>query len=264
MKPLLAAPLLLATASLSHAALVDVTVTVTNLAETNGIAFAPTRVGFGNGTFDAFNINEAPSVAIESIAEGGTGSDWFPAFALAEPNAVTGTVVNGGPAIPSGNAGVGNGLSSTATATFRVDTDLNGRFFTFANMVIPSNDLFLGNDNAIELLDANGMLLLTSIVQTGAQIWDANSEVANTDNAAFVVGGTNANRIEEGGVVEFDFSELAAFQGVATPAGYNLDQSGLTAASEIFRLDFTVTPVPEPSTSLLAFFGVAALLKRRR
>ena len=247
----------------TQAALLDVTVMVENLAPTNSIAFAPLRVGFHNGTFDAFDNGAAATAPIISIAEGGTGADWFPAFAAADPTAVLGTVANGGPAVPAGNAGVGNTFSSTASNTFRVDTSVNP-FFTFANMVVPSNDLFLGNDNAIQLFDASGNLLVNQINQTGASIWDAGSEVADPANAAFLVGGVNANRTPENDVVSFDFSELSAFNGLATPAGYNFDSTLITNGTDIFRITFTTAAVPEPASVVLLSLGLAAFAWRRR
>src|SRR5262245_46540926 len=75
---------------------VQIRVTVENLAPANSVSLAPFRFGFGNGTFDSFNNNQpafllgAPSIAeapIVTIAEGGSGSTWFPAFQSAEPNA---------------------------------------------------------------------------------------------------------------------------------------------------------------------------------
>lgn len=249
--------------SASQAALLDVTMTIENLAPTNSIAFAPTRVGFHSNTFDAFDNGVAATAPIISIAEGGSGSDWFPAFAAGDPTAVLGTVVNGGPAVTAGNAGAGNAFNSTATQTFRVDTAVN-QFFTFANMVVPSNDLFLGNDSAIQLFDASGNLLANTITQTGASIWDAGSEVADPNNAAFVVGGTNANRTPENEVVSFDFSELAVFDGLATPAGYNFDSTLITAGTDIFRISFSTAAVPEPGTAILFAIGITFFCVRMR
>lgn len=250
--------------AMAMAAIVDVTVMIENLSPTNSISFAPTRVGFHSGTFDAFNNGQTPGAAIVSIAEGGSGSDWFPAFAAADPTAVLGTVVNAGPAVPGGNAGVGNPFSSTASATFRVDTSVN-RFFTFANMVVPSNDLFLGNDNAIQLFDVGGNLLVNSINQTVSNIWDANSEVADPANAAFVVGGVNGNRIAENGTVAFDASELAVFNGLTTGAGYIFTNAGLTGGTDIFRVSFSSTAaVPEPFSAAFVGIGLVGFGLRQR
>ena len=245
----------------SQAAIVNVTVTFQNLAPVNSVSFAPLRVGFNNGTFDSFNIGTTATAPIVSIAEGGGGGDWFPAFAASDPTAVLGTV--GGALVPTANAG--GGFASMASQTFTIDTNVN-RFFTFASMVIPSNDLFIGNDNpaAFQILDTSGNLLISQINQTAAQIWDANSEVAIAANAAFVAGGINNNRVAEGGTVAFDFTELNVFNGLTTGAGYSFNNS-LAASTDIGRISFTVTAVPEPSSMVLVgLVGVGAVVRRLR
>ena len=93
---------LTALCSAAQAQQVMVTATVTNLAPANSISFAPLHVGFGNGSFDAFNIGQAPGDAIVSVAEGGAGVIWQSAFAAAEPGAVRGTI--GGLRLPGSSA----------------------------------------------------------------------------------------------------------------------------------------------------------------
>lgn len=248
----LAAFSMAAVPAISHAVMIEVT--VENLAPANSVTFAPLRVGFHNGTYDAFNNGEAAMAPIISVAEGGSGSEWFPAFQAADPTATLGTVADGGPLLPGG----------TASVTFEIDPTVN-RFFTFASMVVPSNDLFVGNDNPMqyELFDMNGDLNLFEIFQTAGQIWDAGSEVADPANAAFLVGGVNANRTEQNGVVSFDFSELDAYQGLETAAGYIFDNQ-LFADQNIYRISFAQAQVPEPGPlSLLALGGLLALYRRR-
>ncbi len=247
--------LLVIAASRTEAALVNLTVTIRNLAPANSVSFAPLRVGFGNGTFDSFNINQAATAPIVSIAEGGSGNNWFPAFAAAEPNAVLGSV--GGALTPG----------STASNTFVVDSmSANHRFFTFGTMVIPSNDLFLGNDNpaAFQLFNVSGSLLVNTITQNAGQIWDAGSETANPANAAFIQGGVNDNRTPENGVVTFERSELTVFNGLTTGAGYVFSDLSLNNGTNIYEISFSTTAVPEPSSALLGALGLAAVALRRR
>ncbi|MGL4550210.1 MAG: spondin domain-containing protein [Gemmataceae bacterium] len=221
--------------------------TIENLSPTNSTSFAPLRLGFHNGTFDAFNIGSSQSALspITTIAEGGSGSTWFPAFQAAEPNAVLGSV--GGALLPG----------QRAAGTFRVDSAVNP-FFTFGTMVIPSNDLFLGNDSPIRLFDANGNLLLTQINQFGRSIWDNGSERPIPANAAFLVGSINDNRVDQNGVVSFDFSELNNYNGLTTAAGYTFNDS-LTGDTPVYRISFTTQAVPEPASVTLLAVGAAGV-----
>jgi hypothetical protein len=238
--------------SCGQAAIVTVTVTIENLSPANSASFAPLRLGFGNGTFDAFNLGQTAGNAIVSVAEGGSGNEWFPAFAAAEPNAVLGSV--GGALTPG----------ATASNTFTVDTNVNP-YFTFGSMVIPSNDLFIGNDNPMEylLFNSAGNLILPQILVGADEIWDANSEVADPLNAAFVVGGTNSLRTPENGVVAFDFSELNVFNGLTTADGY-IFSNLLTNSSDVYRISFTAAAVPEPTSILLSAIGLTFAARRRR
>lgn len=254
LRVLAAALFTLGLTSAAHAASILLHVTVTNLAPVNSVSFAPLRVGFHNGTYDAFNINQPAGAAIISVAEGGSGADWFPAFAAADPTATLGSV--GGALFP--------GMS--ASADFLVDSGLN-QFFTFASMVIPSNDFFIGNDNpaGIHLLDGAGNLLVPSINQTAARIWDGGSEAFDPLNAAFLVVGDNGLRTPQNGNVIFDFTELSGFNGLTTGAGYVFD-SQLISTTDVYRISFEATPVPEPGTSLLLLggLGLLAMVRMRR
>ena len=258
MKTFIAAAIAAALPLTSQAAVVQLKVTVENLAVPNSVSFAPLRVGFHSGVFDAFNIGQVANAAIISVAEGGSGADWFPAFAAADPGAITGTVLPNpaGPLVP--------GL--TGTNTFTIDTDVNP-FFTFAAMVVPSNDFFIGNDSPtrFRLFDAAGNLVVNDILQRARDVWDAGSEIFDPAAAAFV--GTNNLRADQNSVVAFNFAELAAFNGLLTAAGYNFD-SQLTANSEIYRISFAVvpSPVPVPAALPLLLGGIGALgaLARRR
>jgi hypothetical protein len=238
----------------ASAAQVMVTATVTNLVPANGISFAPLRVGFNNGTYDAFNLGGVATAPIISVAEGGSGSAWFPAFAAADPSAVLGTV--GGLLTP--------GLSMSQS--FMVDSVVNP-FFTFASMAVPSNDFFIGNDSPTEyrLLNAAGQLQIPSITVKANEIWDAGSEVFDPLAAAFIVGGTNSLRTPQNSVVAFDFAELAAFNGRTTGAGYVLN-SQLSANTDVYRISFSVVAVPEPGSYALMAAGLLAVgfVARRR
>jgi hypothetical protein len=236
-------------ASAAHAQLRTVTVTVTNLAAANSVSFAPTHLGFHRGAFDAFDIGAVARPGIISVAEGGGGQQWQADFAAADPTATRGTI--GMPLLPG----------QSRSMSFIVNAGMN-RFFTFASMVIPSNDFFVGNDNPMQyrLFDDAGNLLINSITQNASQIWDAGSEAFSIANAAFLVNGNNDLRTPQNGRVSFNFEELLGFNGQQTAAGYVFN-SGLTAQTPIYRIDFasSVNVVPEPASVILTATGLLML-----
>ncbi len=242
----------LAFCSAAGAAQVKVMVNIENLAPTNSVSFAPLHVGFSSGSFDAFNIGQTAGAAIISVAELGGGAEWQSAFAAAEPNSTRGVI--GGALLPG----------QSNSATFLVDTMTNP-FFTFASMVLPSNDSFIGNDSAMQyqLFDAAGKLLIASINQKASDIWDAGSEIFDPNAAAFVAGSDATARTPENSVVAFNFDDLKKFDGVTTAAGY-MFESGLGADSDVYRISFQV--VPEPETFALMLPGLLAVgwVGRRR
>jgi len=243
-------------ATVAPAEIVQLRVTVENLAPANSISFAPFRFGLSNGTFDAFDEGSPafllgqPTIAdapIVSVAEGGMATTWFPAFAAAELNANLGSVLGPtGPILP--------GVSRSDV--FTVDTA--NRFFTYASMVVPSNDHFIGNDDPQEeeLFDAAGNLLITSFTEKASSIWDAGSETQDPANAAFLVDGVNAQRVDENLSVRFDLAGLSAFNGLTTAAGYTFDSSLLSLDSDIIRVSFSLVETP-PAVPLPAAVPMA-------
>ena len=172
-----------------------------------------------------------------------------------EPGSVVGT---SGAAVPPFTPG--------ESASTILDVDTANKYFTFGTMVVPSNDFFLGNDSPTEyqVFNDSGDLLIDTITLTAADIWDAGSETENAANAAFLVSGTNSQREDEGGVVQFNFSELSTFDGLETAEGYFFDAGLLSASTGVLRI--SITEIPEPTTaalSLLAGFGLIYGSRRR-
>jgi hypothetical protein len=233
----------------------EVMVTVENLQPPGGLFFTPTWVGFHDGTFDSFDAGSSASAAIEAIAEEGNTAPLSATFA---GNGVDGVVAPGTPFGPSGSS-----FAGSASMTFSIDP-LSNRFFSYASMVIPSNDAFFGNDNpmAYSIFDSTGNYAGPVTIEIkGADIWDAGTEVNDTMGAAFsTLGGTSS---DEGAVIA-THTGLDNFIGTGTANGETI-LSAFNADSAIARI--TVTQVPEPNSLGMLTLGALGLLgiaRRRR
>ena len=144
---------------------------------TDGYFVTEPWVGLHDGSFDLFNIGDRATPGLESIAEGGNtellGSEFAQAGRL--------------------QATIGNGQvqfispGETISGSIDVRNPLAYRYASFATMIIPSNDGFFGNENPLEfeIFDENGNFNgPIEIILTGADLWDAGTEVNNASGAA--------------------------------------------------------------------------------
>lgn len=237
----------------------QVRVTVTNLQAGNGFFLTPVWFGLHDGNFDFFNNGSAASSSLEALAEEGVISGLQGDFSGSQMNGVQGALLNsaGFPGAPVLDPG------ETASATVSVTNTVAGRYFSYASMVIPSNDAFIGNDNAtmFQIFDAAGNYTGPVTFDVfGAIIWDSGTEVNDTMGAAFsILGGTSS---VENGVVPLH-SGLANFLGSGTVAGTTIG-SIPSGATPIAR--FCISAIPEPSAmmALGLFAGIAAFRRRPR
>jgi hypothetical protein len=149
----------------------EVTVEVTNLAPSGGTLQTPVWVGFHDGSFDIYDRGVAASPELERLAEDGAVGPLAGAFATSGAGEDA-TVF--GPDIPPIRPG------ETSSVTFLVEVE-RGRaeYFSYASMVIPSNDAFVANGNptAHRIFNNGGKFIPTSFVVTGAEVLDAGTEV---------------------------------------------------------------------------------------
>jgi hypothetical protein len=239
---------------------VEVAIDVTNLAPAGGVALSPFFIGAHNGSFDPFNAGAAAGLGIETVAELGDVAPLTAEFTASQPAGVSGVVT-----ATSGGFGPGIFLpGGSGSIVLDLDPAIH-RYLTYASMVVPSNDYFVGNDSptSIELFDAMGNFTASSVVVTANQIWNAGTEIDNVAGGpAFVVGQDAMTGMPEGGLVSLD-DNLSIFSGAATPAGYTFN-SLPTGNAQIARLSLSV--VPEPAGIVLALVGAlaACLVVRRR
>ena len=153
---------------------VEVTVTIDNLAPNQGVILTPLWVGFHEGNYDLFEPGLPASAGLELIAEDGDASILSESF-MSRGTSRTDGVITGDGISPNSPPLIGPG--SSASLTF--DVDAATPFFSFASMILPSNDAFIGNESGTShrLFDANGTFIGTDFVVIGNQIQDAGSEV---------------------------------------------------------------------------------------
>jgi len=139
-----------------------VTVTIENLAPTNGTFQTPHWVGFHDGLFDIYNsgtpasdLPEPGGVALERLAEDGNNDEMAAAFSRLQPLGQDTTIAG-----PDGPIGPGQ----IATSSFIIEsTDPAQRYFSYGSMVLPSNDFFYANANPLAhpIFDENGNFIAT-------------------------------------------------------------------------------------------------------
>lgn len=226
----------LAAASLVTASAQDsrpsVVVTIENTAPYNGGFLTPVWVGFHNGQFDSYDggtaANTLPimgSDAIERLAEDGNTGPISRDFSQLVPNGSQGTIRSNGTLPPLGP-------SQIASQLIPVDPS-QGRYFSYASMIIPSNDAFVANGNpkAHEIFDTNGNFVGESFYILGSQVDDAGTEVNDElpANTAFFGQAAPNTGVDENGIIP----------GPGHP-GLNAASLGGVLASPIFReADFT-------------------------
>lgn len=217
---------------------VPVTVTIMNLAMDNpqGLYFTPVWTAFHDGSFDLFDSGSSAIPGLETVAEVGDPSGLDAYFMGQNPNGIS--VVQSSPGGPGPGVFVPGGAGS-----YSVTIDpTNHRYMSYASMVIPSNDTFMGNDDAmaIELFDENGAFLgPRSLIVSGDQVWDAGTEVNDpTDGPAFVMGQDGAAGTSEGStIMPQSVSGLDNFIGAMTPPGTTIAQALTTDPLLYIRIE---------------------------
>lgn len=162
----------------------EIKVTVENLTQSGGVFLTPLWVGFHDGSFDSYDTGAPASIGIERIAEDGDVSALSELFKTQAPTGLDGVILN-----PEGFAGAPVfEPGSTSTQVFDVNPTTQ-KYFSYADMIIPSNDAFIANANpkAHQLFDANGHFVgpMTFTVY-GTQVRDAGTEANTETNAAFL------------------------------------------------------------------------------
>ena len=266
---LAAAASLAAMATAAHA--VPITITVTNTQETGGLALTPLYFAFtdgGDDAFDAFDLGQAASAGVEEIAELGAFGTLTQERLDADPDA-RGAVLGAPGGFPGAPV-----IEPGESATITVDVDpTSQRFVQFLSMIVPTNDTFIGFDDAVALFAEDGAFLgAQSFDITSALAFDAGTEVnVLTDGAAFLTGAVGTEGTEEGGVITAA-TDIGAVAGLVAANGQGLDPAAFAAffggGASLGTISFDVVdPIPLPAGAVLfgtAMAGAAGVRRLKR
>jgi hypothetical protein len=222
--------------------MIEVTVTVTNLAPEYGTTLSPLWAGFHDGSFDIYDRSQAASAALESLAEDGNVDGLSSDFMESNAGSVD-AVIKGAEGDHDGPIDVGE----TTSYTFTIDPSLaNSRFFSYASMILPSNDAFIanGNQQAFEIFDEHGNFYGADFVVSGNRVLDAGTEINDEarNTTPFLEQTVPNSGTVENGVVGKHQGFLAGGEILTTPEFVNAD---FTADNyDLARITVTTEDVP--------------------
>lgn len=272
----------------------QVQVTITNIAPSGGTVLTPVWVGFHDGSFDSYNGGLTSQPGLERLAEDGD------TMQITEDFGNNLTYVNGGVSTTTASTQVGTRIQDTIgsmvgppplqpgdseSRVFTIETDGSNEYFSYASMILPSNDFFVANGSPVahslaSLYDGDGSISFN--IGLAGTVNDAGTEAEDFDTAAPPLGGLNA---------------LFPGAGFAAPAGQDGPNEGPADPNSLIRnvvgdpyasfanvggadlsaLDFnqfangiatiTITVIPEPTSVALVGLGLVGLCgatRRRR
>ena len=275
----------MASAPTTQAQTQQVRVEIQSNAPDGGVALTPLWVGFHNGSFDSYNGGLSSQEGLERIAEDGNASVLSGDF-LAGRTYVQGGVsglfdtaqttgrIDGLLAAPSGPPPIQPGESSSAI--FSIDATDN-QFFSYASMVLPSNDYYVANGNptAFDLssLFSGGGPISFNIGLPGT-VNDAGTELndfaTSAANGLFGISGgqsgPNEGADENGVNANVAGDPFAGFANLSNANGVDLASLNFNDANLYANgiATVTITAVPEPSGIALLGLGFSGLFLRRR
>ncbi len=185
----------------------SVVITVKNQAEQRASLQTPVWGGIHDGSFDIYdrdaelgrsetNQNLISRESVERLAEDGMTGPITEEFSMLQPESGQTTFV-----APSGPLSPG----SMVSATLNINNPLVERYFSYASMVIPSNDAFVANGSPIahEIFNDSGQFVAKDFIVAGSEVLDAGTEINDelASNTAFLNQTAPNTGSDENGVV---------------------------------------------------------------
>ena len=240
--------MLMAAATNANATDTRVLVNIENLAPAAGTFQTPFWVGFHEGEFDTYDGNTPASndprpgsIAMESLCEdGNTGPITADFAALSAGQDAT---------LPGPNGPIAPG--DTARGSFILDsTNPDNAWFSYASMIIPSNDFCIANGNprAHAVFDEDGNFVAADFFVSGSETLDAGTEVNDElpANTAFFGQAAPNTGVDENGLIGTLGSDLPAI-GFAAPGS-----GGILDAGRFRMADFLAPGYPLVKVSFAA------------
>ncbi len=265
--------------AMTTASAVPIRITITSNAPANGVSLTPMWVGFHNGSFDSYDGGAPAAPALERLAEDGNAGPISTVFG-ANGTLVTTGVAQVGTRVQGSIGGLivpGGSVSSI----FDLATDGSNGFFSYASMVLPSNDYFVANGSPTAH-DLTGVLISDAVLSfnignagtvndAGTEVNDFNTSAGNGLVAGLPAGQGGADQgADENGVITNianPFANFANSPGLAALAALNFNNTSLypngIATITIERID-TDPGVPEPGVMLLLAAGAFGFLPAAR
>jgi len=172
-------------------------ITVENISPPQGTFIASLWFGLHDGSFTIFKSGDPATPALERLAEDGNTGRLTSLFSSSEAGVVQGTVF--------GTDDIFNSIFPGSTVSLKIVVDVSlptSRYFSYAAMVIPSNDAFIANEDskACEIVDCNGKFVGANIIVLGSEVHDAGTEV--NDEAPLHAAGAGPVFLFDAGVAE--------------------------------------------------------------
>lgn len=184
---------------------VPVTVTIENVAPSDGVAITPVWVGFHTGSFDSYNGGLRSLPALERLAEDGNNSVISAQFNDFDPQNGGYTFIDNSGNQPRSRLVRTGDLNDifrqdatlgaapllpgqSASQQFVLNADGSNDFFSYASMVLPTNDFFIANGSPtahdISTILANGGEITFLIGTPNGGVNDAGTEREDFESSA--------------------------------------------------------------------------------